>query len=141
MTEEREHCMHICIYASQPASQLMIWSNGSNWIWTVYLIWKCLKVAFSWIFILILPLSSTCPHTTSFISWLLLPPDVPFGPQPPSAWELSDDELFLRRSLCPANRLRQLLFASSNSDSSWNLSAQKWKRKKKSFKPPIPFRT
>lgn len=39
----------------------------------------------------------------------------------PSPWD--SDELLRRRSLCPAKRRRQLLFVSSNSDSSWNLQS------------------
>lgn len=35
--------------------------------------------------------------------------------------EIETWELFLLRSLCPANLLLQLLFESSNSDTTWNL--------------------
>lgn len=81
--------------------------------WTLWLhlmlkdLYSELPVRFIWI----LPLSSASLQcVVSLGCWPLLLPSL-----------AASGLVFLRRSLCPANRLRQLLLDSSNSARSWNL--------------------
>lgn len=97
------------------AAMFLGWQKRESMLQNSYLIWKCLQVAFSWIDILILPLSSSFPQTKSF-NCVPVPVPLQLEPSP-----LDSAAFFLLRSLCPAKRLRQLRLVSSNSDSSWNL--------------------
>lgn len=80
--------------------------EGANYNLDLHLIWKCLKdEVFPGRASGILPFSSAGLHP--FLTELS---------------PLDSDDPFRRRSLCPANLRRQLLFESSNSVSSWNLA-------------------